>query len=308
MEQVLVIVRIEEIKDGDRQAKNRERMLIPLSELKPGAEIDLSAHRKMSVKELNAEELVFNVDNRSYVLNRYWQVLGTVKMDVPSDFSYENERFTFHFETPVEQAEDGLYGRMVDMMETMRKNSDEGKLWKNIPLAREMMHLFKDCTPLRDEEINPIVRMSGVNAIGNKNIISVNDTPRLYLSYLEYWEICNDLVMDGDGEVSDPKYFVSELDKQLFQYTTVVDPSFNFDTYEEMFGRASMLRFDPVQLTPKWEEKVYDIELETEREVGSEYKGMGFCFIVWSAKTKIASRYGFRWRSPQVMNPRVRFD
>ena len=308
MEQKLVIVRIEETKDDDRFVRNRKRIEVSMSQLQPGAEIAISDHHKMQVKELNAEELVFNIDKRAYVLNRYWQVLGTVKMDVPSDCCNENERFTFHFETPVDKAEKGLYEKMVDMMETMRKNSSKGKLWKNIPLAREMMHLFKDCTPLRDDEINPIVRMSGVKAIANTNILSVNDTPRLYLSFLEYWEICNDLKQEGDGEVANPEFFIEELDKQIYKYTWVVDSSMTSDLYDTMFGNDHMLRFDFVQLTPRWEKDIYDIELETEQEVGPEYLGMGFCFQIWDAKTAKAAKHGIHWRSPQIMNPGVRFD
>ena len=308
MEQQLIIVRTEETKGDGRQYRNRERMVIPLSQLKPGAEIAISEHRKMRVKELNAEELVFNVETRPYVLNRYWQVLGTVKMDCPSNWDDESERFTFHFETPVDHAEEGLYEHMAEMMGTMNKNSDEGKVWKNIPLAREMMHLFKDCCPLRDDEINPIVRMQGVNAIGYDRILPVNDTPRLYLSYLEYWEICNDLKEENDGEVTNSKYFVEELDKHLYKYTWIVDASMTSELYDKMFGDDQTLRFDFVQLTPAWEKAIYDIELETEQQVGSEYKGMGFCFDIWSAKTGKAAKHGLRWRSPHIMNPDVMFD
>ncbi|MBO6026836.1 MAG: hypothetical protein J6P73_06270 [Bacteroidales bacterium] len=308
MEQQLVVVRIDEAKDDERIARNRERLVIPLSQLKPGTEIEISERRKLKVVKLNSEELVFMVDARTYVLNRYWQVLGTVKMDVPCDWHDETERFTFHFETPVEKAEKGVYEHMVELMDAMNKNSDKGKLWKNIPLAREMMHLFKDWTPLRDEEISPVVRMQGVNAIAHDRMLPVNDTPRLFLSFLEYWEICNDLVEGEDGQVNDAESFAKSLDDQLFKYTWIVDPSMTSDLYDKMFGKDNMLRIDFVQFTPAWEKAVYDIELETEQEVGEEYQGMGFCFEIWSAKTAKAAKHGIRWRDPHIMNPRVMFD
>lgn len=304
----MVVVRIDEAKEDERFARNRERQVIPLSQLKPGAEIEISEWRKLKVVKLNAEELVFVVDGRTYVLNRYWQVLGTVKMDVPCTWDDENERFTFHFETPVEKAEKGVYEHMVQLMEAMNKNSDDGKLWKNIPLAREMMHLFKDWTPLRDEEINPVVRMQGVNAIAYDRMLPVNDTPRLFLSFLEYWEICNDLVDAEDGQVNDADSFTKSLDDKLFKYTWIVDPSMTSELYDKMFGKDNMLRFDFVQLTPAWESAVYDIELETEQEVGTEYQGMGFCFEIWSAKASKAAKHGIHWRDPHIMNPRVMFD
>lgn len=308
MEQQLVIIRIEESKDGKRLARNRSRMEIPLSQLKSGAEIPISDQRKMKVVNINNDEMRFTVDQKSYVLNRYWQVLGTVKMDLPSNWADQSERFTFHFETVVDHAEEGIYEYMAEMMETMRTNSEDCKMWKNIPLAREMMHLLKDCCPLRDDEVNPIVRMSGVNAIANSNILPVYDAPRLYLSYLEYWEINNDLKVPDDGEVNNAKYFLEELDKNIDKYTWIVDPAMTSDLYDKMFGEDTSLRFDFIQLSPEWENAIYDIESETEQQVGSEYKGMGFCFEIWAAKTSKAAKHGLRWRSPHVMNPDVMFD
>ena len=142
MEQQLVIVRIEEIVKDDEVSRKRSRQIIPLSKLTPGTEIAISERSRIQVIDMDDEELRFTLnDIKHYVLNRYWQVLGTVKLDLPSDWFDESERFTFHFETPVEKPEPGVYERITELVEAMNKQNGKGKYWKNIPYAREMMHI-----------------------------------------------------------------------------------------------------------------------------------------------------------------------
>lgn len=69
------------------------------------------------------------------------------------------------------------------------------------------------------------------------------------------------------------------------------------------------LRVDPVEYTRRWEEIYYDMEDELDRRFGDEPRGMGFCFMYWSAqKELLAEKYGIEWSSPAAMNPGVMFD
>ena len=82
MEQNLVIACIKESTYRKNQHRNVEVQRIPLSKLQMGAELKLSEQHKMSVVKLTEEELTFVIDDlRCYTLNRYWQVLGTVKLN-----------------------------------------------------------------------------------------------------------------------------------------------------------------------------------------------------------------------------------
>lgn len=309
MEQQLVIVRIEESKDEDEVTRTRTRQIVPLSQLKPGAEIAVSEHRRIQIIELNDEELRFTLnDTKHYVLNRYWQVLGTVKFDLQSDWFDESERFTFHFETPVEKAEPGVYERISELADAMLEQNGKGNYWKNIPLARETMHLFKDCCPVRDEELNPAVRIAGVEFMASEKMLPKNDVPRLFLSLYEYWEICHDLWEEQDGEIDTSEENTDWLNRNIFKYTWTIDSGMTSDLYERMFGKETFARFDFNQLSLEWEKAVYDIEKETEEEVGEEYLFDGFCFEIWDAKTRIAGRRGISWRSPHVMNPDAMWD
>jgi hypothetical protein len=69
-----------------------------------------------------------------------------------------------------------------------------------------------------------------------------------------------------------------------------------------------MLKVDPVQATEKWEEIIYDVEIELDVQLKDEPHGMGFCHSYWSAKRAALARRGIQWRSPSMMNPKVMFD
>lgn len=321
MEQELVIVRINETISSKKFYRKSETQRIPLSKLGMGAEIEISEQRKMSVVKLTDEELTFFIDNqRCYTLNRYWQVLGTVKMDIcPTLSEKDTERFAFYFETQVDTPDPGVYQRISDIYGTMKENSEDMEIWKNIPLARELMHLLKDCCPLRDEEINPVMRMTIMDAMTQGYLLSENELPRLFLSFYQYWEINKGLKTEEDVEDEDDveeeeaeeevdgKSFDSHYGK-LFKYSWMIDTSMTGDLYDKLLYNGISLRFDIIQLSPQWEKMLYDIEKETFKKLKGQSRGMGFCYVYWMAKTEIAARYGIHWRSPQVMNPGVRFD
>ena len=309
MKQNLVIVRINETLSRLGEKRCFEEKRVPLSKLIPGAAIKISDYRKMNVVEMTEDELTFKVDQRCYTLNRYWQVLGTVKMScLPTIFVEDFERFAFYFETPVKKATPGAYDRLSELIGTMRENADDNANWKNIPLAREILHLLKDGTPLRDEEIDPTVRMLALSTLAEQELLSPRNTPRLFLSFYQYWEICNELKGEQDSVKRGFKQFYNKLYKNLFELSWTVDPCMTEDLYQRMFAKKKSLRFDFMQLRPEWEKEVYDIEKETAEELADAHRSRGFCHSYWSTKTEMAEKHGISWRSPRVMNPKVRFD
>ena len=309
MEQQLVIFHVIEDKHRDKYIRNYEVLTFPLSDLRPEVELKLWGTRKMQVLGMTDEELAFKIgDLRRYTLNRYWQVLSTVKMDLEDPFDDRSERFILYFSTPVEKAADGVYNRMTELIGTMRENGKTGDFWKNIPLGREMMHLFKDCVPLRDEEINPVVGMKAMSALAGEWLLSKQDVPRLFLSFYAYWEVCDQLKEKEDGSPNGTESFAEAWNDNLFKFTWMVDPCMTAELFDKLFGNDTTLRFDFLQLSPEWEKEVYDIELETDEAVKGESRGMGFCFSYWMSKAATAKRHGLLWRSPHVMNPGVMFD
>ena len=83
------------------------------------------------------------------------------------------------------------------------------------------------------------------------------------------------------------------------------DSRISRDCWERSGG---MLKVDPVQASPEWEDIIYEVEKEVDEQLKDEPRGMGFCFSYWSAKRAALARHGIQWRSPSEMNPRVMFD
>ncbi|MDE6577695.1 MAG: hypothetical protein K2J82_11585 [Muribaculaceae bacterium] len=76
-----------------------------------------------------------------------------------------------------------------------------------------------------------------------------------------------------------------------------------------LYPRLGHLRRDPVEFTRKWEEIYYDVEEKLDYRFANAPRGHGFCFLYWNAKHDLLKdEYGIDWKSPSLMNPRVKFD
>jgi len=194
--------------------------------------------------------------------------------------------------------------RLVDIYNEMCINGEAGELWRNIPGAKEIMHIMKNIAPERDSEINPAVRMLICESIIGNDLIDLRDTPRLYLEYLEYWKECHDMPKT-DEELSD-----TELDADFKETAEEMSRKVRTMLAGDMtpWDTLGYLKYDPVQLSPQWEENIYEIEKECDARLKGEMRGMGFCYAYWSAKRAVAAEYGIDWVSPSGMNPGVMFD
>ena len=71
----------------------------------------------------------------------------------------------------------------------------------------------------------------------------------------------------------------------------------------------SPLKHDPIEDTAEYKGVIKDVEKELDKLLKDKPKGMGFCHIYWYEKKRILKeKYGIEWKSPSLMNPRVRFD
>ena len=152
--------------------------------------------------------------------------------------------------------------RLVDIYNEMCINGEAGELWRNIPGAKEIMHIMKNIAPERDSEINPAVRMLICESIIGNDLIDLRDTPRLYLEYLEYWKECHDMPKT-DEELSD-----TELDADFKETAEEMSRKVRTMLAGDMtpWDTLGYLKYDPVQLSPQWEENIYEIEKECDAD------------------------------------------
>ena len=78
------------------------------------------------------------------------------------------------------------------------------------------------------------------------------------------------------------------------------------DVFDTVMKRRRNLKHDPVEMTEEYLAVIDEVDEKIEKN--REYRGFGSCHHVWSLKTDYLAEKGITWRSPDVLNPRVRFD
>ena len=78
------------------------------------------------------------------------------------------------------------------------------------------------------------------------------------------------------------------------------------DVFETVMNRRRNLKHDPVEMTEEYLAVIDEVDEKIEKN--REYRGFGSCHHVWSLKTDYLAEKGIEWKSPVVLNPRVRFD
>ena len=78
------------------------------------------------------------------------------------------------------------------------------------------------------------------------------------------------------------------------------------DVFDTVMKRRRNLKHDPVEMTKEYLAVIDEVDEKIEKN--REYRGFGSCHHVWSLKTDYLAEKGIEWKSPVVLNPRVRFD
>lgn len=304
MEQVLGIINIFESIDMGIRNYGVDGSYIPLADLKRGSEWvaaqcdgqvnpndpNDTVHLELllKVENLTEERLEFTLNGRHRILNRQWQVLGTGSYGIPNPYISESVRNIFFFSTNDGNKDD--YDRLWELGGQMSENADQGEIWKNIPLAREAMHILKDkrrcCT---EDQAREFCKMAL-----NNDWIDGKETPRLYLSYLDFYHW-----------LLQSTYYKED---RTYHLVNAIDPDFNDEDFLKDEKSYCQLLFDPVQRTQEWEDLIYEVEKECDELLKDEPRHMGFCYRYWSTKREVLAKYGIQWKSPAIMNPKTRFD
>lgn len=189
--------------------------------------------------------------------------------------------------------------KVIKNVEQMRKNSEDMRMWKNIPLAKECVQLLKD---IDDPEETPMGKALACEAIIQQ--LPEYDVPRLVISILHY-----KLELIKASDEHDPERYPTEdeVTKDIQRLSDYIDTEHvSSERFRKLYQRH--LVADPIERTPEWEENYYDVEKECDRRLGDTPRGMGFCFAHWSTLRQVLSERGILWHSPSELNPKVMFD
>lgn len=293
---------------GNR-SKSWER--IDADDLASGKVFDIHGN-KLTVVSVDEEELSFGYRGKIFRINRHWQVLGTPEFNIPNERISMQGRHVFFFSMNKENVCDWSDEYTIELAGQMNKNKEDGNLWKNIPLVREIIHEFKDVAPFRSEIINPAYKAYYIACMLENDYIDKRETPLLYLSLCELYRLYRDYETPSDYddflEEHSDKYYFREVDRLIYKLAMIVSDPHWEHALQCWNGLGGMLKVDPVQATKEWEDVIYEVEKEVDEQLKDEPRGMGFCFAYWSAKRAALARRGIQWRSPSAMNPGVMFD
>lgn len=268
--------------------------------------------RVLTVASIDEDEMVFDYRDRTFRINRHWQVLGTLEFDTSNERISKQARNVFFFSRDRDMDCEWSDESATELIDRMSRNNEDGNIWRNIPLVREFIHELKDVAPFRSEIINPAYKAHWIACMLENDYIDKRETPRLFQSMCELYRLYRDFEDPSDfddylQEHFDKNYF-RQVDKWIYSFAMIVlDPQWEH-ALQCWNGLGGMLKVDPVQATPEWEKVIYEVEKEVDEQLKDEPRGMGFCHSYWSAKRAALARRGIEWRSPSAMNPRVMFD
>ena len=305
MEQQLYVVSIRESIDMGSRSYGCSKKVFPLSALTKDAKLVVSESWgqpnpadpndcvhivwDLSDMELTDDTFTFTMKGQQFKLNRYWQVLGTFSYGIPNAYISSSKRFIFYFGTE-ERVAESQFDQFQSLYNQMSDNEEKGDYWKNIPLAQEALHLMKDVAPNEDEHLFK----QFCELVIDEKLLSKIDTPRLILSFMDYWHVLSESTYKWENET----YHLLEM----------TSPKTEEYKKLRMIEDMRHLKHDPIQLSQQWEDNIYEVEQELDELFKDEDRHMGFCFRYWSAKQAAMAKRGIEWRSPQIMNPKTRFD
>ena len=189
--------------------------------------------------------------------------------------------------------------RIVTLVDEMRENSYEMRMWRNIPLAKECIQLMQE---IDDRDEPPSGKALACEAVIEQ--LPEYCVPRFVLGILSYqWDLVRRYETDDLENYPTEKEVEDEIQrlKDYIDTEHVSDEAFN-----KKYGRH--LKASHVERTPQWEELYFEVEKECDRRLGDIPRGMGFCFAYWSTLRQVLAERGISWQSPHELNPRVMFD
>lgn len=187
--------------------------------------------------------------------------------------------------------------RIVAIVDQMKVNGEEMRIWANIPLAKEVLELVRNIP--EEEGENALGKAYALNAVMEK--LSEYDTPRLALEILR-----EELALLQASEEKSDWLTEEDIKADIARLEDYIDLSLSTAEFCKRHHRH--LKFDPVERTPEWEENIYEAELEADKVLGDTPRGMGCCFAHWPTLKAALAKRGIKWQTPSELNPRVMFD
>ena len=127
---------------------------------------------------------------------------------------------------------------------------------------------------------------------------------KLYTMYGEEMQDSSGMIYNA---LKARNYYVDDDSEDIREQALVFIPKdIVDDVFDTVMNRRRNLKHDPVEMTEEYLAVIDEVDEKIEKN--REYRGFGSCHHVWALKTNYLAEKGIKWRSPDVLNPRVRFD
>lgn len=188
---------------------------------------------------------------------------------------------------------DVVYADVLVCEENLRNRT---RVWENASLAREFVDTVSEL-----EEYDHL--LDSLYSACSRMEDCIFEHPRLKLEFLGlYLRIVRRIESLNGHDLG----AADDIEEEMDGLSRNIDLA-DYGRLDEI-PQKGHLKTDPVEWTAEWEEVIDAVDEKVESELDG-YRGMGYCFGVWSARTRIlAEDYGIEWRSPSAMNPGVIFD
>ncbi len=192
---------------------------------------------------------------------------------------------------------DAIVARLYEIMTKMQANHDAGKVWRNIPLLKEAFSYRHDLPDVLPGHFETPADKADLY-VDIAKLTNASLTPHLLLEVREYidslYAQCPDLA------AANKKHTINS--EALQKRRDDLDPSISIEDYCKKYKVEYL--YDPVELTPRYEEIVYALEEEVAQRLApysiDDNAIEGFKDL---ERARVLGQYDIQWRDTMHMNP-----
>ncbi len=212
--------------------------------------------------------------------------------------------------------------RLTELLELIEKNGDTAAhelTYQAVPFLKETDEIVKaqfaseepyDKVTLLDSATIMRYLAEAYDRLG-RFAVSVRYYKRAIVLASTLYTMYGEEMQDSSGMIYNAlkarNYYVDDDCEDIREQALVfISKDIVDDVFDTVMNRRRNLRHDPVEMTEEYLAVIDEVDEKIEKN--REYRGFGSCHHVWILKTDYLAEKGITWRSPDVLNPRVRFD
>ena len=208
-----------------------------------------------------------------------------------------------------------LIEALLPIVKKLDKKEDESYTYKDVPTLKKIDAILLSNRLEDKETLNAVVAgyrilADSYAALGRFSVSAeyrfeaIKTMKRIFDLYGEIHSEAKDMLYNL---LRDRNYYVDDDCEDILPYLEGVVPPADIERlYSQRKARRRSLKHDPIEMSEAYLSVIDEVEEKIEKNRTMD--GMGSCFEIWGLKAEYLAEKGIYWRSPALLNPRVRFD